>query len=190
MRNWFTAVTALTFLTLGIAAAPAAAQTPRAEISGGYQFVGAKSASDDNYEKFKKGWYADVAGNAGRVLGIVGNIGGNYKTLTEGNQSVDFSVHQFLVGPRVSGRAIPMVVPFGQVLFGGTRVKAKQGSTSLSDTSFTVAAGGGINLMVTPKAGVRGGIDYFHVNKKSGSDLLDESVKGYRINVGLVVTVG
>ena len=49
-------------------AVPAFAQdTPKVEVSGGYQYLAAKQKGDDKFEKFKKGWYADVAGNVSQV---------------------------------------------------------------------------------------------------------------------------
>ena len=191
MRRFPTLSLIITCVIVGAVTRPAAAQNvPRVEVSGGYQFLGLKSPGDQNFTNLKKGWYADVAGNVTNVFAIVGNVAGNSKTITEGTSTFDFSAHQFLVGPRVNARAIPRIVPFGQVLIGETRQKASLSSIHLTANTFTVAAGGGVNLMVLPRAGIRGGVDYVHLSKKSGSQIADQTINGYRISVGVVLAVG
>ena len=86
-------------LAVLVMAVPAAAQdTPKAEVSAGYQLLG---FSD---ETLPMGWYVDVAGNLSPLFGIVFEVGGNYKSV---NQSVtifgvtntvtaDLSVHEFM----------------------------------------------------------------------------------------------
>ena len=176
-------------------AVPAAAQdAPRAELSGGYQYMQAKGPGESDYEKFKKGWYGEVAGNVTPMVGIVGNFGGNYKTLTDGSDSVDFGFHEFLVGIRVNGRRASMVaVPFGQVLVGGVRLRGSQGSFSVTENFLGLSAGAGVNLMPNGgNVGLRLGIDYLRV--KSGgasSEILSEgSLNGFRFTAGVVVGIG
>ena len=119
----------LTVAALG-AALPAAAQTPRIEVSGGYQFlnVSADLESIDTGDipvrnvdhSLPAGWYVDLAGNLNRHFGVVFAMGGNYKSTTESatfggltaSASVDLKVHEFMGGVRYSSRANPTVVPF------------------------------------------------------------------------------
>ena len=132
----------LTVAALG-AALPAAAQTPRIEVSGGYQFlnVSADLESIDTGDvpvrnvdqSLPAGWYVDLAGNLNRHLGVVFATGGNYKSITESatfgglaaSASVDLRVHEFMGGVRYSSRANPTVVPFGQFLVGAINGSAK-----------------------------------------------------------------
>ena len=70
----------LAFCLAAIAmAVPASAQTvPRVELSGGYQFLNF-SLSGAN-EAMPAGWSFDVAGNLTSMLGVVFQVGGNYKS--------------------------------------------------------------------------------------------------------------
>src|SRR6185436_19531049 len=75
------------------AALPAVAQTPRIEVSGGYQFlnVSADLESIDTGDvpvrnvdqSLPTGWYVDLAGNLNRHFGVVFEAGGNYKSISE-----------------------------------------------------------------------------------------------------------
>jgi hypothetical protein len=124
-------------------ALPVAAQTPRVEVSGGYQFLNVSAdlesidAGDlpdrDVDQSFPTGWYIDLAGNLTRHWGIVFEAGGNYKSISESvafggiaaGASVDLRVHEFMGGVRYSSRANPTVVPFGQFLAGAINGSAK-----------------------------------------------------------------
>ena len=132
-------------LTVAALGAPlsAAAQTPRIEVSGGYQFLNV-SADLESFDtgnipvrnvdqSLPAGWYVDLAGNLNRYLGVVFAAGGNYKSIAESvsfggfaaSASVDLKVHEFMGGVRYSSRANPTVVPFGQFLVGAIDGSAK-----------------------------------------------------------------
>ena len=68
-------------VVLGVAVPVSAQTAPRTEISGGYQFV--TFSVDGENESLPKGWYFDVAGNLTPMLGVVFQVGGNYKTFEE-----------------------------------------------------------------------------------------------------------
>ena len=165
----------LTFCLVAIgAASPAVAQeTPKAELSGGYQL--------NRFEKetVPKGWYFDVAGNLNKMIGIVGEVGGVYKSKLDSGITDDTKIHQFMGGVRLSGRQNPRAALFGQVLVGAARVSFSEsgsvqvGSITLSinqkdsKTDFAFQIGGGVNVRATGKVGVRGA-DYvriFHNDK-------------------------
>ena len=134
----------LTIAALG-AALPAAAQTPRIEVSGGYQFFNLSADLEsldldtggipvrDIDQSLPAGWYVDIAGNLNRHFGVVFAAGGNYKSLTESasfgginaSASFDLKVHEFMGGVRYSSRAHRTVVPFGQFLVGAITASAK-----------------------------------------------------------------
>jgi opacity protein-like surface antigen len=180
-------------------AIPAAAQsTPRGEISAGYQLLGAKGDIDETLEK---GWYADVAGNIGRIFSVVFQVSGNYKTFEEAetiggitaNVSVDLKVHEFMGGIRASARGNRTITPFAQFLAGGVHGAADvSGSvvaagqtffstnTSDSGTDFGWQLGGGVNFQVSESIGIRFAADYLRV-AGDGDDL-----NGYRVAIGAV----
>ena len=180
-------------------AIPAAAQTAsRGEISAGYQLLGARGDVDETLEK---GWYADVAGNIGRVFSVVFQVSGNYKsfdeTVTVGtlttNVNVDLKVHEFMGGIRANARGSRTITPFVQFLAGGVQGSADvSGSvvsggqtffstnTSDSGTDVGLQIGGGVNFAVSSAFGVRFAADYVRVFG-DGDDL-----NAYRFAVGAV----
>jgi len=201
----------LTVAALG-AALPAAAQTPRIEVSGGYQFlnVSADLESIDTGDvpvrnvdqSLPAGWYVDLAGNLNRHLGVVFATGGNYKSITESatfgglaaSASVDLRVHEFMGGVRYSSRANPTVVPFGQFLVGAINGSAKvtaSGSVvgspgfafsgEASGTDIALQAGGGMQLRLAHKFGVRVGADYIRILADEGG------VNAFRFGAGVVL---
>lgn len=180
-------------------ALPASAQTtPRTEISGGYQFL-TFSVDDDN-ESMPKGWYFDVAGNVNPMLGIVFQVGGNYKTFEESvsigggtfTATADLKVHEFLGGVRLSARDNPKLVPYGQFLVGGINGSLELTTTTNipgvpsfsqedSTTNFALELGGGVNFGFAENAGVRFGVDYLRVFAE------DEGSNVFRFHVGVVI---
>jgi outer membrane autotransporter protein len=184
---------------LGVAV-PAAAQTaPRTEISGGYQFL-TFSVEDEDNESMPKGWYADVAGNLTPMIGVVFQVGGNYKTFDESvtvaggtfTASADLKVHLFLGGVRLNLRQNSAFVPYGQVLVGGanssvelTTTSTIPGIPSFSDedsaTNFALELGGGVNFGFTERMGVRFGVDYLRAFAE------DDDVDAFRFHVGVVI---
>jgi opacity protein-like surface antigen len=199
----------LTVAALG-AALPAAAQTPRIEVSGGYQFlnVSADLESIDTGDvpvrnvdqSLPIGWYVDLAGNLNRHLSVVFAAGGNYKSMTESatfgglsaSASVDLKVHEFMGGVRYSVRANPTVVPFGQFLVGAINGSAKvTASASVVGSPGFSFSGEASGTDVALQAG--GGMqlrlaDNFGV--RVGADyiriLSDDGVNAFRFAAGVV----
>ena len=191
-------VLCLTALALAI---PARAQTtPKVELSGGYQFLNF-SLNGEN-ESMPVGWYFDVAGNLTPMIGVVFQVGGNYKSFEESvsvggitaTATADLKVHEFLGGVRLNLRSNSAVVPFGQVLIGGLNGSAKvSGSTTIpgqppitfddedSSTNFGLQAGGGVNFGLTETIGLRAGADYLRVFAE------DEGANLFRFHVGIVI---
>ena len=127
--------------------------------------------------------------------------GGNYETEKETfsfdevvvTGTAHLKVHQFLGGMRVSGRQNRTVTPFGQFLVGAFHISVSgeatatvggQTMTSSSDgestTKFALQVGGGVNIMLSKKIGVRAGADYLRIFDK------DTDVNAIRIAVGAV----
>lgn len=166
----------LAFAIAASFASPAGAQTPKVEVSAGYQFT---RVPDLN---FPLGWYVDVAGNLHPMFAVVVEAAGAYKNETEliGNTMVDLTarLHTFLGGVRVASRTNPALVPFAQVLVGAARasvggsgnVNGVNVSTGESDTQFALQAGGGANLQVSARFGVRVGADWRRIFFSDGSE--------------------
>ena len=187
-------------ITMSSIAAPAFAQaTPKVELSAGYQFLNF-SVEGEN-ESMPKGWYFDVAGNLSPMVGIVFQVGGNYKSFDESftiggitsTVTADLKVHEFLGGVRLNAGSKAAVVPFGQVLVGGINGSVEVTSTTTipggapiafsdadSGTNFGLEVGGGVNFSLSDAVGLRVGADYLRVFEgDSGANL-------FRFTVGVV----
>ena len=165
-------------LALGITLPASAQDAPTVELSGGYNFLRVQFEDFEDEKSFPAGWYVDVASNVTEMIGIVGQIGGNYKTLFD---TVDTSLHRFLGGVRVSSRTNQQVVPFVQVLAGGIRSSFEAFGESESQTDGALQIGGGVNLMPNDSVGIRVGADYLRVFDE------DEGVNVFRFAVGVVL---
>lgn len=172
---------------LGGVAPVAAQEAPHVEVSGGWNLIGFDPFDSGTTETYPMGWYVDVAGNLNRIVGLVGQVTGNYKSFDDlefVGVTVDTSAHTFMGGVRFNGRGT-LATGFGQVLVGGARGSASVGvpllGTSLteSSTDLAVQVGGGINVMPGP-VGVRFGADYIRVFADG------EGTNVFRVAVGIV----
>ena len=177
----------LTLMVIGFATPAAAQDTPKAEISVGYNWLTAKSSGDDEWTKFPKGWYADVAGNISDTLSIVGQVTGSYKTF-EDDSTV--KLHSFMAGVR--GSSAGRVRGFGQVLLGGVNFKADDPVFGdFKETDFALQVGGGVNVYGSGPVGLRVGVDYLRVMAKDDGEVLGgDDVNGFRFAVGVTFGVG
>lgn len=91
------------------------------------------------------GWNVSVATNLSPWIGIVGDIGGHYKTGILGSD-LDAMEHTFMSGPRFTFRNTAVAVPYAQVLFGLARGDANFEGVHLSSNDFAIQPGGGIDL--------------------------------------------
>jgi hypothetical protein len=166
------------------AAAPAVAQvTPAVEIGLGYAFLRDEEIEED----FPLGWYADIAGNLTNSLGLVGEIGGSYKTVESGlgddTLDVGLSVHTAMGGLRLTHRGDGANF-FLQVLAGAARGSVEFLDESESVTDFALQPGIGLELGTGGSVGFRVGADY----RRVFSD--PEGVNQWRATAGFVIRVG
>ena len=168
---------------------PAPAQTPKVEISGGYQ------VRYNPDKSFPAGWYFDIAGNVSRVFGIVGEAGGAYQTENQEistGRAVDITtkLHTFMGGVRLNARINPRVVLFHNVLAGAAHASLNTDGVgvtlSASETKFALQPNIGVNLMVTDKIGLRLAADYCRVFLGGGRG----DVNQVRFTVGVVLPLG
>ena len=167
--------TCLVFLAL----LPVMAQgVPRVEVFGGYSWAGG------NFH----GWNASVTGNVNKRFGIVADFSGHYGNELEGSILVKKDAHSFLFGPRFSFRG-KRLTPFVYALFGATRfhesaIVAGQ-KFSDSDTGFSSAFGGGLDVKVNDRVAIRAfQIDYFRPN------FFGEAHNRGRLAFGVVLNLG
>jgi opacity protein-like surface antigen len=171
------------FLCVLLLAAPVfAASAPKGELSIGYAFM----RDDELKENFPLGWVASAAGNVSDVLGIVGELGGSYKTVTDAGGDVKLSVHTFMAGVRLTAPGSDSARLFLQVLAGAARAGASIADTSASNTNFAVQPGIGVDFKVGEKMFLRLGGDYRRISGESGGSSTNE----FRGHVGLVFGLG
>jgi hypothetical protein len=189
MRARALRVAAVVLVTMAASVAAAEAQAPRVELSGGYQYT---SVPDFN---FAAGWFGDVTANISDVLGIVGEISGAHTTQTEqitSRQSVDVNVSllTFMGGIRATAHGNRRLVPYMQTLAGAARgsastdVQAAGFDIAVSETRPALQIGGGVIWMLTPKAGIRAGVDYRAVYFDGGQE------NEYRVATSAVFAFG
>lgn len=186
----------LSLLILSLATPCLAQETPAWEFFGGYSVQRSnvreyfKSApaifSVRNQYATLNGWDLAVTENMNRWFGGTLDVSGHYKRPHLLGISNRERMHSILYGPRFSFR-MPSLVPFTHLLFGITRANAAVTPTGphISDTSFTVAAGGGVDLNLRGKASIRLlQAEYFHANS------LGSNQNNYRAAAGVVFHLG
>ena len=158
---------------------PAKAQeVPKAEVFGGYSWAGG------NFH----GWNSSITGNITKRIGIVADFSGHYGSELDGSVLIQQDAHSFLFGPRFSFRG-KRLTPFVYALFGATRFHESAiisgQKLSDSDTGFTSALGGGLDVKVNDRIAIRAfQLDYFRPN------FFGETHNRGRLAVGVVLHLG
>lgn len=116
-------------------------------------------------ETFTKGWVVSAAGHLWRGLSLVGEVGGNYRTLSFGETDFDLSMHAYLGGIRIR-REHRAVTPFAQVLAGMARAAVSSPDGGESDYAFALQPGGGVDIRITDRLAVRVQGDYRFISEE------------------------
>ncbi len=113
-------------------------------------------------------------------------VNGHYKALPFQGSDNHHSMHSVVYGPRVSFRQHAFT-PYVHVLVGFAHadVRVKPTGPHLSDNSFAVAGGAGVDVNVWKQMAVRAlQIEYFHANAMGANQ------NHYRAAAGIVFHVG
>jgi len=173
------AVFVLCLLISGFCAAQQ--EFPRGELFGGYSFA-------HNYTSnlnFDWGWTAAPQFNLTRSIGFKADTSGHYATPVAG---LNVNSYSFLFGPVLSNRVEGSpngFTPFLHALAGADRISASASGSSVSDTAFAMAFGGGVDIDVNRHISVRGQSDYLYT--KHGTATHQDNV---RVSVGVVFKFG
>jgi len=135
-----------------------AQDTSKAEVFGGYTWAGG------NFH----GWNASVTGNLTKRFGIMADSSGQYGSELAGPILINQNAHSVLIGPRFAFRE-KRLTPFVYALVGATRFEESATISgqrlSQSDTGFSSALGGGLDVKVNDRVAIRAfQIDYFRPN--------------------------
>jgi hypothetical protein len=181
---------------------------PKAEVFGGFSISSAAIGSVDpttglpvSLRENFWGWQGSANYNLSHHLGIVGDFGGQYKSLPGITgagatiSGVSLNSYQFLFGPRIMFRK-SRITPFVHAMFGG--VKEGIGSTTLtvlgtsvttpavSSTGFGMAMGGGLDVNLSDRFALR--VPQFDWTPMHIGGVWEKNV--IRIGIGLVVKTG
>ena len=179
MRLRSAIVTGVSAIALSVAfAAPAAAQEHKGDVAFSYSVL----HDSDIEETFPKGWSVAVNHHLTSLFGVVGEVGGNYKTMDVLGSDLSMSVHSFLGGLRVRKDSGSMV-PFAQVLAGLARGSVSYLGESEDGSDFAMQPGAGVDFRVSERFGVRVQGDYRII---TGDDTTNE----FRFAVGGVLGFG
>jgi opacity protein-like surface antigen len=170
-----------------LAAAASAQDVPAADIGLGYAYL----RDDDIDENFTAGWVASLNLNLGPAFALVGEVGGNYKTLDEFDDRLKLSVHSFMGGFRLMSRGSDSIHPYLQLLAGGVRAKVSADvGVDVSDarTHFAFQPGIGIDFRLSDNIFLRVGGDFRRIRGDEDEDEADTNE--YRAHVGLSFGLG
>jgi len=156
---------------LWLTCSPAMAQA-RGDVSAGYRFLQSEGVG------YPAGWYVDVTRHVNRVISIVGDVGGTYKSDSQSigsfTQSLDARIHTFLGGVKV--RALtrnPDVIAFGQALFGAANLRRSTTSLGITltraSTEPALSFGAGVDVNDLP-VDLRFQITWLRVFEDDGSN--------------------
>jgi Outer membrane protein beta-barrel domain len=134
---------------LGLLLLPAmAADTPKAEVFGGYQYTRVNvEGTGFNFN----GWNASLTGNVNNWFGVTGDFSGAYKT----ESGVSVKVYTYTFGPTVSLNHEGKVNPFVHALFGGAHLSASLEGTGGGTNGFAMEMGGGVDAKLSPHLAFR-----------------------------------
>ena len=174
--------------------------TPKFEVAGLFQYINFMPGG--GYKNFNTfGATGSFTYNANKWLGLTAEIGGYHfnrqvygppsPSGSYSPYSTSGSLQSYLFGPRVNIRRFDHLVPFVEVLFGAAHTGTQLTGGSTSQSSFALAAGGGVDAVLFKNLAWRVfEADYFMTNFTG--TLLDPSGRqnNFRIGTGVVLRWG
>lgn len=148
---------------------------PLIDATAGYALV-----RDQRIEHTLQGWFGAATLHVTSWLGVTGEVEGTYASQPLFGTDLDLNIRAVMAGPRVSIRRSARFVPFAHVLVGSARATA--GLLGQSDTVAEAAlqSGGGVEIRLASRAGLRLGGDYRRV-------LAEDPGDQYRFTASLIV---
>jgi hypothetical protein len=167
---------------------------PRYEIAGMYDYI--NFAPGDPFANFNThGGSASFTYNASKWLGLTGELAGyNFKRnlfpLTGSNTDTNGSLITYLFGPRLNLRKFDHFVPFGEFLVGGANGSIELVGVS-SQSAFALAAGGGVDMVLTKNLAWRvAQLDYLMTTFSGQAVTASGRQNNFRAGTGLVLRFG
>jgi outer membrane protein OmpA-like peptidoglycan-associated protein len=167
---------------------------PRLEFAGMYDYI--NFAPGDLFANFNShGGSGSFTYNASKWLGITGELGGydfnrNLFPLAGGNTPTNGSLITYLFGPRLNLRKFDHFVPFGELLVGGAKGGIELVGIS-SQNAFAMAAGGGVDMVLTKYIAWRvAQLDYLMTSFSGPAVGASARQNNLRAGTGLVLRFG
>ena len=169
-------------LSLASLLAYAQEQAKSGEVFGGYQLLHT-STGISGLDSFNlNGWNASASAFFTRNLGVTADFAGVYGTPNLAGLGVKTNLYTFLFGPTVRFPNSSRVTPFAHALFGGGRISGSLFGSSASETDFTWAAGGGVDVNLSKNFAIRVGQADFLQTRVAG-----DSQNHLRFSTGIVL---
>ncbi len=197
-------------LVVGVSAR---AQHPRVEIFGGYSYAnldeGLFPLPSLSGRRNANGWGASFSLNANRFFGFTADFSGQHGDVDVRivdpilgciavfppppgcTTGVNFSTQQFLFGPRFTLRGAGATA-FVHVLLGAARTRLSSFTLlggivpARSETDFALAAGGGLDVRLSPFLALRAfQVDYIPVHQ--GGIINQDFAQNIRVQTGIVL---
>jgi len=176
--------------------------TPKFEVAGLFQYVNFCPCNTPNFNSL--GASGSFAYNANKWLGLTAEVGGYHfnrriygtpvqnpdGTVTYPQESISGSFETYLFGPRINFRHFDHFVPFVEVLFGAAHSGLQLTGTT-AQSSFALAAGGGVDVVLTRNLVWRFmEADYLMTNFTGTQVAADGRQNNFRIGSGVVLRWG
>jgi len=142
-----------------------------------------------------QGGAASFTYNASKWLGLTGEFAGyDFKRslfpLTGSTTETNGGMVSYLFGPRLNWRKFDYFVPFAEFLVGGARGDVELTGTG-SQSAFALAAGGGVDMVLTKNFAWRvAQLDYFMTNFSGPALNATARQNSFRAGTGLVFRFG
>jgi hypothetical protein len=161
-----------------------AADPPRAEVFGGFQYFRANTGLDvtgiDNFNL--NGWNASLSGYFNRFLGVTADFGGIYGSPELFGVPLHTKVHTFMFGPVVRLPNPTHLIPFVHALGGAVHTSLDASGSNASQTDAAWAAGGGLDLDMARILSIRlAQVDYLQTR------IGNTSQNNFRYSGGIVI---
>ncbi len=167
---------------------------PRYEVAGMYEYINFNPGSP--FARFNNhGAAGSFTYNASRWLGLVGEFGGyrfdrNLFPVSGSNAGVTGGFVSYLFGPRLNWRKFDYFVPFAHFLVGGASGGNELVGTT-NQSSFSIAAGGGVDMVLTRNLAWRvAQLDYFMTNFSGNQMGGNARQDNFRVGSGFVMRFG
>ena len=159
------------------------------EIAGMFNYVnfnpGGGFSSFSNY-----GAAGSFTWNVSRWVGLTEELGGLSYDRTVGGNSIHGGTTTFLLGPRLNVHKFDYFVPFAEFLLGGAHVGPPMTGNN-SQTAFALAAGGGVDIVLSKNIAWRfAEIDYLMTNFSGASLGGNARQDNLRLGTGIVLRFG